>query len=1485
MDTSPAPHRRSVASHSEDHRSRARSIPHSRGPDTQGSTRDRGRRFVDSAVLAGIDRARGHHKSEILAWEQNKLWPTDWHPWELYSLYRFFTRNIKQLAGDALELHQVKEFAAKCPCYFHGEAWDVWFRDPMVLECTIDGADPKLLLGDQFPNDCPLRHEEGTLRLTDVGHLDQFGLQAGWEVVGVHSTTVKLHAHRSNNLCGLGDAQNTTGRIKGDADGDPSWRGWDGVRKLHPSHEPPSGYTHIGKGLDDAWRELAAAATAPDPSEPGAIVQLLLRPPVSQDDVVQPQYLNRMELTWWREDSPLDFAPPLRWTVHPDGDVSHCAEESSMRPVDDEDRDVAGDSGVRLFSTKGGGYAGYHADGGKRQSVVLGGPPTRKSKQGEDTWAKGCPICTYIFEPEAHHDQRTRSHIRVPSPSESFESWHWSRKKAARLFKALMRKVEVARAGRVGKGEHAMTPFEFCKSLFKLMGESRDVGGVRIRSGCLLQAHLVFKAFDFDEGGCLDQQELLAMLGAVGGINVQSGQEEIRSVFDKLADNADGVRSAFDSERASLKTRPWISKLTLARVLDLVARNPKHDFAGLVLNLAHITTYRLMRPANRWMRWMGGMPCCGGWEPPVNPLEYPGNIPRPPSDPLNPWCAWSCCVEKMEPFTDEVAGSAKGPPTAQELFALYVAFTVITDQGAEMTKDAFLQMLQLGSNRRGDVEVSAKSHPGLLLRDTDARELGFTNELRVASNSLMIIHLKNVWLSRMPRKVYCGFRRNTPPKTAARWNEGAPDGDLQELPNTFTTPHGIRNERERQPGDPAPEKFPVLEKLSYDAPRTAWEDTPANAALFEEKAFQQPLQVRRGTREFLVGPADLDYKFFIGQSDGAAEVVLVGPLGLTPLQGSGPLLPSVRNKRRTIVRSVYQQGKKERMQPASAAEATEAIHTLLDGGDRVVLQVESYDSLLTCTRCESADVHVDVRVEKLGSLKRSRPDVLGLRSDGYAPSDTWEMLGLHWRHALFRGGLCVAESSAVPKGSTPFSAAESVMVDVSDAGDAQDSQRVPVSYPYDLSGRELRAIWVYRTAHPRPDEPPRGHYFTVGPLDQDMREPPDPSQDRPRAGHIVNGEELVSLLAQIVKKGDFTTVRGGRASFNGNETAASVVFTFGPQRVQHVCADICGFPQDLHRVRPTELVAGGDLMATLEEEPELEHLCNALHSQRRRGEISADGAGTGPEHHDVLCGQCMQRTIEDERVIDRSKADALFNYLDRENGDGNGRLSQGELLYGVLEALGKLDQGGSPQDALRAKQLFVWVFFAHADESEDGFLEEREVRHTLEEIIRNYSYRDASDRDQEAGEKVEEFFRDLNLAWEQPEAATQRESWAEEKRKECRRNLRDRRVDKELLTLLLEYKEPGMVHPKWDFLIPYFAHEVTASKMTEKRLCYFKECIWCNKCGGCVHCEWRESCDDGNCEHCNFMICDLCRKVDLELEDMPEYHCSKVFGNPTLICC
>eukprot|EP00756_Hemistasia_phaeocysticola_P052443 Hpha_TRINITY_DN2767_c0_g1::TRINITY_DN2767_c0_g1_i1::g.110519::m.110519 len=1440
------------------------------------------RKHLDPAQLAASDRARGDSRSEILAWEENKVWSLDWHPWELYSIYRFFTRNIERLAGPALELHEVKEFAKSCPCCFHGDAWKTWFRDPMVLELTVDGKKLRDKMRKERRSDIVPVLQQASLRIKKPGWLDYYGITDGWEIIALNQSDEDWLEDQDGGAgpCGGGTmptAPADTGQLRSDDDDEDGWRGWPKpLVRLSSNADPDDDGDICEKNVTEVLKGISTRLTplekVDDEESEKLLFQLLLRPPDSETVKIDRDILNR-EKKWKREEGD-PSKKSLRWTVHPDGDLSHDQEEEQWKPVEDGKENDA--PHVRLFSSKA-GYKGFHSDGEKRDSVILGGPPTRQSRQGEDTWAKGCPICTYIFEPQAHYDSRTRLTSRVPGASVVTETWHWPRRKVARLFKALMKKVQVARGGRVGKGDHAMTPFEFCKGIFQLMGEARDVGGVSVRTGVLLQAHLVFKAFDFDRGGCLDEEEVKTVLGAVGGLDSEAAQEDARGVFDKFEEDKDNL--TFVSEKDSITSRPWMSKMTLAHVLNKVAYNPKDEFASLVLNLAHVTTYRLMRPENIFAKFLGELPCCGGWDPPVNPLNYPAGSKVPESDPVSGCAHWACCVKGIEPFTDEVPGSVKGPPTAQELYALYVAFTVKGDSD-DMSKDEFLDLLKkgIGSNDRGEVIVDAKDWPGFLLTESEARELGFTNELKVISTNMMQINLRDVWLSRRPKKAYCGYRRKKVPKVQVfEGEEGEPVAyDLFNKDNYPHSPDG----KPPLADEPPDERCPAIEKLHWDEPTKPLYNEDYDA--IERATFTGGLTVRHSR---IVRKFERSYlQLCIFKQEGEIpELLMVGP------GASRELRPSSGYIRRTLVTRAREVPAGLRPKPwddLRGKNVKEHIEKMYEDGEndmQVEVELEFEESLLRCTRCDSRDIFVEMRCEKLRSLKSNV---------AFSIEDSFQLLGLNWLHTD-EDGLRVAPDTPMPKGAAPFAAQEFFLVDMSDTGEP-----VQVGRQIDLSGRQLRALWLKRTAKVQAETPDDILYY-----DHDMIMIGSREECR-NLGHesnhepITNGEDLLKLLRRIASRQD--------KEFGGDRAVHSIAWCFGPQRVQHACGTVKDLvrglsyfeeqkPELLQRLAQAKAgpqttigEAKADIIGEFEDKAKKEGFEPIEVVERYHGPYYAfqDADKNNLNTHDVLCHACLTNTLDDERVIDRSKADALFNKLDRESGNGDGYLSKAELQYGVLEALGKMDKAGSAREALQAKQLFVWVFFAGVDESGDGKLEERELRDQLAEIIKSYTYREDSERDKEAAEKVEEFFKDLNLAWEQPEAVATREAWDEDRRRACKKNLRDRMVDKELLTMLLTYKEPGMNVPKWDFLIPYFTHDVTTGKVMQKNLCYFQECTWCHTCcDEAVMCEWRESCDDGRCSVFDYCIIDCCRKVDLEVDDMPKIHCSHVFSNPRMVCC
>ena len=314
------------------------------------------------------------------------------------------------------------------------------------------------------------------------------------------------------------------------------------------------------------------------------------------------------------------------------------------------------------------GYKGYNFNGAYDSGVILGGPQER-----------GCPVCMFVHAPEELvGDEWERERSKQPPPAaEWWKYGHWPPKKSARLFQKVLEKVVLSRGGRPHPlGDRSVTVFELCKALFKIMGEYKPPSTTpEVRTGALLQAHLVFKAFDYDRSGCMDELELKRVFLSLEKGDAELAVEEVALLFDRLADPNNS--RLLDVQLADSTTPSQLNKRTLANILCETAERSNSQFIFFAINLSHITTWKLFKPVGK----CGVVSCC---LPESNPVSgFPSCTPL----------VWTCCAEEMPQFTELPPGKTQ-VETPQELFLLFLAFSSQKeDPLAEMELDSFLSFL------------------------------------------------------------------------------------------------------------------------------------------------------------------------------------------------------------------------------------------------------------------------------------------------------------------------------------------------------------------------------------------------------------------------------------------------------------------------------------------------------------------------------------------------------------------------------------------------------------------------------------------------------------------------------------------------------------------------------------------------------------------------------------------------------------------------
>eukprot|EP00755_Sulcionema_specki_P028259 Sspe_Gene.17263::Locus_6126_Transcript_2_2_Confidence_0.750_Length_2771::g.17263::m.17263 len=379
---------------------------------------------------------------------------------------------------------------------------------------------------------------------------------------------------------------------------------------------------------------------------------------------------------------------------------------------EEEDRRFHDSGSLRLNNKPG--YKGYNLDCIYGEGVVLG---------------HGCPVCTFVHAPEElQGPEWAQERLKKPPPAgEWWKFGHWPPKKTTKLFQKIMDKVLAARGHRPHPcGDKAMTPFEFCKACFKIMGEYKPpTSGPEVRTGPLLQAHLVFKAFDFDDSGYLDETELKRVFRAMGGDDADTAAEEVEMLFDKLMDESNQRLLGGPGVRLEVDGCPVLTKRVLANVLCEAAERPNSGFAFFSTNIAHITTYRLMNPVNGCLEGLTTLPCM----PSRNPIDG-----HPSCSPFS----WTCCVRSMPPFTELPPGKSI-VPSPQDLFILFLAFQA-SGIDSELSMDDFLEFLDESSVVVKDSQLTPH----------DLRSLHISSRVvtRIERNGEIEIDLQTAWRRR-----------------------------------------------------------------------------------------------------------------------------------------------------------------------------------------------------------------------------------------------------------------------------------------------------------------------------------------------------------------------------------------------------------------------------------------------------------------------------------------------------------------------------------------------------------------------------------------------------------------------------------------------------------------------------------------------------------------------------------------------------------------
>eukprot|EP01062_Namystynia_karyoxenos_P062925 TRINITY_DN5577_c0_g1_i2.p1 TRINITY_DN5577_c0_g1~~TRINITY_DN5577_c0_g1_i2.p1 ORF type:complete len:1411 (+),score=372.99 TRINITY_DN5577_c0_g1_i2:92-4324(+) len=1019
-------------------------------------------------------------------------------------------------------------------------------------------------------------------------------------------------------------------------------------------------------------------------------------------------------------------------------------------------------------------------------------------------------------------------------------SAHWSTLKIRQLYQKLFKAAQCREAGgEADDGE--LSGFEVCRGLLELMdhaGAGTARGGLPAGSAAhtaaLLQARLVFEAFDWTAGHGIPRQRLARLCSALGDTYGEQLIEAVDIAFDLMS----GPIFAARRGEGLCDRKHYLTKRALADLFYLAAtQHPQLHAAGgpgasdslrlLVAALRHLTAYRLMAPTCSWGRHLSVLPFLGAWTVRQSPM--PG--PPDPSDPVAPGIgAWTSCVDQLPEFSPPHGVYASDAPTPQELFALFLAvgheFT--RAQRQSVTRSDFLALLREQVPMRIAVDDALTRRAAVQLGFTDGIEAKWSDD-----GSEMIINLQQTWMTRPPRRLPC--RKGG--CGAALSTAGA--GQLRALDKVLAPVGGLRcsdcGGQSRDRAHPADCSEPVYGVACSAAncpnchgtgvvgqePRECGE---CQGVRTRSACAQQP--VRHGGHWELLGA--------LWQESTPGEA-LEGASGAPPpeLAASGSLLKAPPSGLACGSGLTVPQHTEIRMVDAGMMESG----LLSGGGERDLLPSEGQRLLWVQRGASETPWRPGAPCPPYSAVQK------------YSDCDA-EVEGLmaFLQRSEMRVRRCVCNKAVLP--------ADARVLTCEELGLQHEHRTTP---PFCHPARWVKKCC--RECRHGAHLLGRWHWSCCGCGRQDSvhcrqwrREVGGVPSDVPQY------EQWLSWGGRGLSRECINALQDGRYGKHRRDTAA-VPLT----KPKDAAAGIAGLREAL-RAAGIELTQGAGVVCAITEGPKFDYgvevgwvldavqwpggffrpaaaqramsvrewarayaeapesfevvftedvllltfgmrevslVCGALRSYSLRESRAQECA-----EHTTLCQVCADRWRQRKHVADSGKAARLFARLDAAAGSSDGRLERDEVLVGVLEALGAgATAGGKLSRELAARRLFAEVFFREFDTDRSGCLDRAELRQLLDRALEAHYY-DAEVARRHSAQMAAEMLLDARPAWEQ----FKRKADVDERTDQIESgHLRAGLLSRDLLAALLDYTPSGAERPKWADLATHFSQAVTSA--------------------------------------------------------------------------